>query len=283
MLTPKQVKDFSFQAAGRNAYKASEVDEFLDEVYESYEQMFRENGELVKKLNLVADKLQTYKSDEDNIRNALLTAERMKESIVAEAQEQIKGILKEAEDKAAEIVADAEKEADDTLKIAQTNATKLLAKAQEIYDDQVGTIKEEAEKEEAYLLKIKEESVKVREDLLDSYKKQIQILEYTPDFSEEVRAAHAPAVVEEEEEEVEEEIEEVADEEAVEEEAAEEEPEVEVEIEYADDPAASIDEYLDGDVEDIEDADETEYEDIDSGEDLFADEDEKDDKEISLF
>ena len=60
MLTPKQLKARSFQMAGRNAYKASDVDEFLDEVYESYEQMFKENGELVKKLNLVADKLQGY-------------------------------------------------------------------------------------------------------------------------------------------------------------------------------------------------------------------------------
>lgn len=249
MLTPKQVKEFSFKPAGRNAYRAEEVDAFLDEVSESYEQMFRENGELVKKLNLVADKLQAYKEDEDNIRNALLTAERMKESIVSETQDQIKGVIKEADDKAAEIVSDAEKEAEEILKIAQNNATKLLAKAQEIYDDQVGSIKEEAEKEEAYLFKIKEESVKVREELMDSYKRQIQILEYTPDFSEEVNAANA-----------------ASEEEAVEEEIVEEtesEPAIEEYLEAADD----------------------EYEDIDSGEDLFAEDDEEkeDDKKVDLF
>ena len=152
MLTPKQLKSRSFQMAGRNAYKAADVDAFLDEVYDSYDQMFRENGELIKKLNLVADKLQSYKADEDNIRNALLTAERMKESIVAEANDSVKSSIEDGKKKADEIVSEAESRADEILKVAQSNAAKLLAKAQEIYDDQVNSIKEEADREEAYLL-----------------------------------------------------------------------------------------------------------------------------------
>ena len=170
MLTPKQIKNNNFQAAGRNAYKASEVDEFMEEVYDSYEQMFRENAELVKKLGLLADKVSEYKSDEDNIRNALLTAERMKESILAEAQEKVRAaktavdektsaIIENAKAEADKIIAGANDRADETLKLAQSNATKLLAKAQEIYDEQVNTVKEQAEKEREYLNRIKEESL----------------------------------------------------------------------------------------------------------------------------
>lgn len=249
MLTPKQIKNYDFQMAGRSAYKAADVDAFVDEVYESYEQMFRENGELVKKLNLVADKLQSYKADEDNIRNALLTAERMKESIVADAENSVKSVIEEGQAKADEIVADAESRADEILRLAQANATKLLAKAQELYDDQVSSIKEEAEKEEAHLLHIKEESAKIRADLMDSYKKQISMLEFTPDFSEEVRAAHEKKEVEETVIEVE-----------------TDDPEVEVEIDITE---PDVDEYL----SDEEETDE--YEDIDSGEDLFEEEDDE--------
>lgn len=209
MLTPKQIKNHEFQLAGRNAYRASDVDGFMTELYESYEQMFRENAELVKKLSLLADKVSEYKNDEDNIRNALLMAERMKDSILAEAQDKAKAalaateervraakdavdekttaILQHANEEADKIIADANSRAEDTLKLAQSNATKLLAKAQEIYDEQVSTIKDEAEKEQAYLNRIKAESVKVRMELLDTYKTQMQILEYTPDFSEEVK------------------------------------------------------------------------------------------------
>ena len=209
MLTPKQIKNHEFQLAGRNAYRASDVDDFIAEIYESYEQMFRENAELVKKLSLLADKVSEYKNDEDNIRNALLMAERMKDSILAEAQDKAKAalaateervraakeavdektatILQKANAEAEDIISEANSRAEETLKLAQSNATKLLAKAQEIYDEQVNTIKEEAEKEQAYLNRIKAESVKVRMELLDTYKTQMQILEYTPDFSEEVQ------------------------------------------------------------------------------------------------
>ena len=209
MLTPKQIKSHEFQLAGRNAYRASDVDDFIAEIYESYEQMFRENAELVKKLSLLADKVSEYKNDEDNIRNALLMAERMKDSILAEAQDKAKAalaateervraakeavdektatILQNANAEAEDIISEANSRAEETLKLAQSNATKLLAKAQEIYDEQVNTIKEEAEKEQAYLNRIKAESVKVRMELLDTYKTQMQILEYTPDFSEEVQ------------------------------------------------------------------------------------------------
>ena len=48
MLTPKEIRNVQFQTTGRNAYKASDVDVYMDEFIQSYEQMFRENGELVK-------------------------------------------------------------------------------------------------------------------------------------------------------------------------------------------------------------------------------------------
>lgn len=252
MLTPKQIKAYDFQLAGRSAYKAADVDNFVEEVYASYDQMFRENGELVKKLNLLADKLQSYKADEDNIRNALLTAERMKESIVAEAEASVKSVVEESKVQADEIIKDAETQAEEILRVAQANATKLLAKAQELYDDQVNSIKEEAEKEEAHLLHIKEESAKVRADLIDSYKKQISMLEFTPDFSEEIKAAH-----EKENENI---IELETD-----------DDEIEVEVEVADIDEADLDEYLEEETDDIPD----EFEDIDSGDDLFEDEEEE--------
>ena len=77
MLTPAQVRNHQFSASGRGTYRAAEVDDFFASVCDSYEQMFRENGELLKKIGLLADKVEEYKSDEDNIREALLTAQRM--------------------------------------------------------------------------------------------------------------------------------------------------------------------------------------------------------------
>ena len=79
MLTPSKIKNHHFEAAGKNAYRAQSVDDFFEIVADSYEQMFKENGELVKKIGLLAERVEEYRNDEDNIRAALLTAQRMAE------------------------------------------------------------------------------------------------------------------------------------------------------------------------------------------------------------
>lgn len=58
MLTPDVVKSKSFQATGRGAYRAEDVDGFFAEVSASYEQMFKENGELIKKISILANKVE---------------------------------------------------------------------------------------------------------------------------------------------------------------------------------------------------------------------------------
>ena len=68
MLTPKDLRNHEFQMSGRNGYLAADVDEYMDEVYSSYDQMFRENAEIVRKLQVLADRLAKYKDDEENIR-----------------------------------------------------------------------------------------------------------------------------------------------------------------------------------------------------------------------
>ena len=100
MLTPAQVRNHQFSASGRGTYRASEVDDFFASVCESYEQMFRENGELLKKIGLLADKVEEYKSDEDNIREALLTAQRMANKIISDAKAEAEKKLSDAEQKA---------------------------------------------------------------------------------------------------------------------------------------------------------------------------------------
>ena len=100
MLTPAKIKNHHFDASGRNAYKAESVDSFFAEVAESYEQMFRENGEMYKKIGLLAERLEEYRKDEDNIRNALLTAQRMAEKITNEAQAKADELLSSAEERA---------------------------------------------------------------------------------------------------------------------------------------------------------------------------------------
>lgn len=59
MLKPKDLKNHSFTPQGRNAYKASEVDEYMDEVFRSYERMYHENSEMLNRMKLLTDRLTT--------------------------------------------------------------------------------------------------------------------------------------------------------------------------------------------------------------------------------
>ena len=57
MLKPEQIRSHRFISAGRGTYEAGDVDSFLSEVAVSYEQVFRENGDLVKKISLLSERV----------------------------------------------------------------------------------------------------------------------------------------------------------------------------------------------------------------------------------
>ena len=59
------IKEYEFKTAGRNAYKADDVDDFFAEVAANYTKMFHENGELVRRVGLLADRLEKFKKEEE--------------------------------------------------------------------------------------------------------------------------------------------------------------------------------------------------------------------------
>ena len=100
MLTPNKIKGYQFQQAGRGTYKAEEVDDFLSQVVDSFEQVFKENGDLVKKLNILATKLNEYRKEESNISKALVNAQSFIDKMIEEANKESKKIVAEAESRA---------------------------------------------------------------------------------------------------------------------------------------------------------------------------------------
>ena len=125
MLKPEQIRSHRFISAGRGTYEAGDVDSFLSEVAASYEQVFRENGDLVKKISLLAERVSQYKKDEDNIRRALLTAERMADKIQRESQQSAQEQLDSAEKRAQELIASAQNRADVLETAASVKASQL--------------------------------------------------------------------------------------------------------------------------------------------------------------
>ena len=122
MLNPDKIKEKEFQTTGRGSYRADDVDSFLAEVSSSYEQMFKENGELVKKISLLANKVEEYKKDENSLKEALLAAQKLADKIVADAKEKIKSDLADAQDKVDGMLSSAKGEAADIVAKDVTDA-----------------------------------------------------------------------------------------------------------------------------------------------------------------
>lgn len=211
MLTPAKIKNHHFEAAGRNAYKADSVDRFIEEIVESYERMFRENGDMYKKISLLAEKLEEYKKDEDNIRNALLTAQRMSEQIQREARERAEQILAEVAAKEQAENVRIEAQTNELMTKAAYQARALVEEAQKqaeqiVYDatheskEAAITARDCMIKEEAALEMMKVEVTRFKKQIIDAYNAQFALIEQLPEIAcamiEEEKAAQAAAVEE---------------------------------------------------------------------------------------
>ena len=110
MLTLNEIRNVNFRKANFGGYRAEDVEAFIDEVQLSYDTLLRENAELVKKLEVLAAKLEEYQSEEDSIRNALMNAQKVGDASLRDAKHKAEIILKDATIKAEKIVSNAQTE-----------------------------------------------------------------------------------------------------------------------------------------------------------------------------
>lgn len=112
MLTPQEVSARSFTKTMMGGYNMTMVDEFLDELTEDYTALYKENASLKAKMKVLVEKVEEYRATEESMRATLLTAQRMADSIIKEAEEKRDGILQEAEISAKEKLEGFRKEAE---------------------------------------------------------------------------------------------------------------------------------------------------------------------------
>ena len=73
-LTAMDINNKEFKR-GLRGYSVEEVDEFLDQVVENYEELYKENSRLKESLSRVNEKLEHYEKLEATIQNTLLLAQ----------------------------------------------------------------------------------------------------------------------------------------------------------------------------------------------------------------
>lgn len=122
MLSINDIVNASFRKAGFSGYKTDDVDAFIDQVRDTVDQMQKkeveqgemieklktENQQLTEKMKILADKVEEYRSQEDEIKNALISAQKVGDASVREARHRAEIILKDANLKAGHIEQEAQ-------------------------------------------------------------------------------------------------------------------------------------------------------------------------------
>ena len=89
MLTPLDIENKRF-SKGLKGYNVDEVDDFLDQLTEDYEKLYRENADLKIKIEESVKDLEHYKNVEQTLQNTLVMAQSTAEDIKSNAQNEAK-------------------------------------------------------------------------------------------------------------------------------------------------------------------------------------------------
>ncbi|QAT49842.1 DivIVA domain-containing protein [Caproiciproducens sp. NJN-50] len=122
MLSMNDIINVSFRKSGFSGYKTDDVDVFIDQVRDTVDQMQKkeveqdelaeklkaENQQLTEKVKILADRVEQFRSEEDEIKNALISAQKVGDASVREARHRAEIILKDANLKAEHIEQEAQ-------------------------------------------------------------------------------------------------------------------------------------------------------------------------------
>lgn len=127
MLTPNQMREKKLTVVESQGYDREEVNVFLAEVIESYEALVEENKGLYRKMDVLANRIEEYRADEDSIKMAILNAQKTAKKISSEAKENADHAIKESNISAQKIVSDAQEKADKAIAEARDFVAQLTA------------------------------------------------------------------------------------------------------------------------------------------------------------
>ena len=145
MLAPQEVSTHAFTKAPLGGYNMAMVDEFLDELTDDYTALYKENAALKAKLKVLVEKVEEYRSTEDAMRATLLTAQKMADSIVHEAEAKRDEILAQAQSDAQEKIENYRRElseAEDRLRQGQLELSKFIAASREICNKELSFLEQ---------------------------------------------------------------------------------------------------------------------------------------------
>jgi cell division initiation protein len=185
-LTPMDISNKEFKKSFRG-YDSDEVDEFINEIIENYEELYKENSRLKENLSRVNEKLEHYVKIENTIQNTLLLAQNAAEQARDSSQKESDLIIRNANDTAKKILDKAHNDVisiNDEYEKVKQDFIKFRAKFRNFMNAQTETF-DELEKDLIKNYNVLEPVKEAAVDVIEITNKNIEeIEEFNDDMSE---------------------------------------------------------------------------------------------------
>lgn len=107
MITPQAIREKTFEKAVFGGYDMASVDSFLEELINDFTTLQKENAVLKAKMKVLVDKVEEYRGNEDALRTAILSAQKLGNMIEAEAKQKAEKMIADAKAEAAKLTREA--------------------------------------------------------------------------------------------------------------------------------------------------------------------------------
>lgn len=151
MITPNDIANKKFEKAAFG-YKPEEVDAFLNDIIVSYKEMYQSKVAAEEKLEVLAEKLEEYRANEDSLKIVLLGAQKLGENIVRDSKAKAEVIVADAENQVKQVFAESE--------------SKII-------------------KEKETLATLQKETAEFKKHLLAMYRQHLELISLMPENNEE--------------------------------------------------------------------------------------------------
>ncbi len=140
MITSQDIRAKGFDKAVFGGYDSAAVDQFLENVARTVDDQVREISTLKSKMKILANKVEEYRSTEEAMRLALVSAQQLAAQIEADAKEKAQAIMDDATGQSLEILSDLKKQiASEEAKLdaAKASYAAFMAEAREMCQRQL--------------------------------------------------------------------------------------------------------------------------------------------------
>jgi cell division initiation protein len=132
MISPVDIQNKVFKKNKIGGYNTEDVNEFVEEIIKSYQELINENYALKDKINILNESVQYYRTMETTIQNVLVLADKTAQDTKSAAYEKAEQIKKDAEQRAEKMISSAENRVNTLLEKGRQDAFELTQRVEAI-------------------------------------------------------------------------------------------------------------------------------------------------------